>query len=86
MDPGFSHFRYARNGAGQFPLQGPLVIEVLHEISGAQSLAIEELEAHPAAPGHAFTGQHQPILINLGSGHQNGASPPLEAIGDFLAL
>ena len=86
MDPGFRHLRDAANGTGQLPLQGPLVIETLHEIGGAQPLAVKEFEAYAAAPGHAFAGQVKAHLIDVGFGHQDGTACALQFIGDFLTL
>ena len=60
MDTGRLHLLQGQDGAGQFALKGPLVVDLLHKVAHAELGVVEQLESDrsvqrqlPTHEGHA---------------------------------
>ena len=71
--------------AGQFALQGALVVDLFEELAGAEFLVLHQLEADRASLGQAFCGHLQAHFMDLvGRDHQRAAFG--ELVRDVLLL
>src|SRR6185369_5733667 len=74
------------DGSGKFPLQSPLVVELLHELSHAEVLAVENFKANAAALRKAFGGHCKTQFVDLVGRNQNTLSICGDLVGGFGVL
>ena len=74
------------DGSGQFALERPSIVQLLHEIGHAYRRPVENLEADAAPLRQALARELHPEFMDLVAWHHNGAAVALHGVGNLLFL
>ena len=86
VHPGLVHILDRLDRAGELALQGPAVVDLLHEVGDPDVDLVEDLVTDPIPAGQALAGQGQPGLGDLGGGNQDHRPVLLQLVGDLVRL
>ena len=78
------HLGQRGDGAGEFALERPAIVDVLEELGLAERDLVEDLEADASTARHALAGKLQAKGVGAAGGHEDGPPAILQPVVDVV--